>query len=80
MINQIDTNNLCPIHFGLFYLDQSHKSDLQKEIKFQSIFEPLIIIGRSGVNASPIEAAYSSVGKVEILTISFDTPICIDLR
>ena len=44
MIDQIDTNNLCPIHFGLFYLDQSHKSDLQKEIKFQSIFEPLIII------------------------------------
>ena len=44
MINQTNTHNLCPIHFGLFYLDQSHKNDLHKEIKYQSIYEPLIII------------------------------------
>ena len=24
-VNQTNTNTLCPIHFGLFFLDQSHK-------------------------------------------------------
>tara|TARA_Y100000768_G_scaffold236902_1_gene179210 strand:- start:113 stop:709 length:597 start_codon:yes stop_codon:yes gene_type:complete len=43
-INQKDKNNLCPIHFGLFYLDQSHKKNIHKEIKIDELIEPLITL------------------------------------
>ena len=36
--------NLCPIHFGLFVLDQSHHFTNKKRIQIESIQEPLLII------------------------------------
>ena len=36
--------NLCPIHFGLFFLDQSHDPELYQSFKFLNIQEPLLII------------------------------------
>ena len=35
---------LCPIHFGLFFLDQSHYFKNQKQFHIDSIQEPLLII------------------------------------
>ncbi len=43
-IDQKNKNNLCPIHLGLFYLDQSHKKNLHREIKIDELIEPLITI------------------------------------
>ena len=36
-VGQSDTNNLCPIHFGIFFLDQSHNKDLHRIHKFNNI-------------------------------------------
>ncbi len=36
--------NLCPIHFGLFFLDQSHHFKNQNHFQIESIQEPLLII------------------------------------
>ena len=36
--------NLCPIHFGLFFLDQSHDPELYKSFQFLNIQEPLLTI------------------------------------
>ena len=36
--------NLCPIHFSLFFLDQSHAADLQKSFQFLNMQEPLLAI------------------------------------
>ena len=36
--------NLCPIHFSLFFLDQSHATDLHQSFKFLNIQEPLLAI------------------------------------
>ena len=41
-VNQKNTNNLCPIHFGLFFLDQSHKNKLYQTLHFESLVEPLV--------------------------------------
>ena len=41
-VNQINTNNLCPIHFGLFFLDQSHKKKFHQTFHFENLVEPLI--------------------------------------
>ena len=35
---------LCPIHFGLFFLDQSHHFKNQNQFHIDSIQEPLLII------------------------------------
>jgi hypothetical protein len=45
-INHKEKNQkyLCPIHFGLFFLDQSHKTDNQLTFQFSNILEPLLII------------------------------------
>ena len=44
VIEQKNNQNLCPIHFGLFFLDQSHKKNLHQKFYFDSLREPLIII------------------------------------
>lgn len=41
-VNQTNTSNLCPIHFGLFFLDQSHKKNLHQTFHFESLVEPLV--------------------------------------
>ncbi len=41
---QKNTVNLCPVHFGLFFLDQSHRKDLLKKLDFENLIEPLISI------------------------------------
>ena len=43
-INQKETSNLCPIHFGIFYQDQSHLKEMHQTFKFKSLQEPLISI------------------------------------
>ena len=43
-IHQTERHNLCPIHFGLFFLDQSHKKNLHQTFKFESLREPLITL------------------------------------
>ena len=43
-VGQSDTTNLCPIHFGIFFLDQSHNKDLHRIHKFKNINEPLLIL------------------------------------
>ena len=43
-VDQKSMNNLCPIHFGLYFLDQSHKKNLHQTFKFDSLREPLISI------------------------------------
>ena len=43
-VDQSDTSNLCPIHFGIFFLDQSHNKDLHRIHKFKNINEPLLIL------------------------------------
>ena len=45
----IDVSNknqdiLCPIHFGLFFFDQSHNSNLYQSFQFSNIQEPLLAI------------------------------------
>ncbi len=37
-------NNLCPIHFSIFFLDQSHATDLHQSFKFLNMQEPLLAI------------------------------------
>ena len=41
-VSQTNTSNLCPIHFGLFFLDQSHKKNLHQTFHFESLVEPLV--------------------------------------
>ena len=41
-VNQKNTSNLCPIHFGLFFLDQSHKNNLHQTFHFENLVEPLV--------------------------------------
>ena len=41
-INQKETSNLCPIHFGIFFQDQSHLKEMQQTFDFKSLQEPLI--------------------------------------
>ena len=36
--------NLCPIHFSIFFLDQSHATDLHQSFKFLNMQEPLLAI------------------------------------
>ena len=36
--------NLCPIHFSLFFLDQTHAPDLHQSFQFLNIQEPLLTI------------------------------------
>ena len=36
--------NLCPIHFSLFFLDQSHTADLHQSFQFLNMQEPLLAI------------------------------------
>ena len=43
-INQSDTSNLCPIHFGIFFLDQSHNKDIHRSHNFKNLNEPLLIL------------------------------------
>ena len=43
-INQKTTNHLCPIHFGIFFQDQSHLKEMHQTFKFESLKEPLISI------------------------------------
>ena len=39
-----DQDNLCPIHFGLFFLDQSHDPSMYQSFKFSNMQEPLLAI------------------------------------
>ena len=39
-----NNTNLCPIHFGLFFLDQSHDPELYQSFQFLNIQEPLLTI------------------------------------
>ena len=41
-INQKETSNLCPIHFGIFFQDQSHLKEMHQTFDFKSLQEPLI--------------------------------------
>ena len=43
-INQKETSNLCPIHFGIFFQDQSHLKEMHQTFEFKSLQEPLISI------------------------------------
>ncbi len=43
-INQKGTSNLCPIHFGIFFQDQSHLKEMHQTFEFKSLQEPLISI------------------------------------
>ena len=43
-LNKNNHKNLCPIHFGLFFLDQSHATDLHQSFKFLNMQEPLLAI------------------------------------
>ena len=43
-INQKTTTHLCPIHFGIFFQDQSHLKEMHQTFKFESLKEPLISI------------------------------------
>jgi len=43
-ISKSNQDNLCPIHFGLFFLDQSHDPNMLKSFKFSNIQEPLLAI------------------------------------
>ena len=43
-LNKNNHKNLCPIHFGLFFLDQSHDPDLHQSFKFLNMQEPLLAI------------------------------------
>ena len=36
--------NLCPLHFSIFFLDQSHATDLHQSFKFLNMQEPLLAI------------------------------------
>ena len=39
-----NNKNLCPIHFSLFFLDQSHDPELYQSFQFLNIQEPLLAI------------------------------------
>jgi hypothetical protein len=41
-INQKEISNLCPIHFGIFFQDQSHLKEMHQTFEFKSLQEPLI--------------------------------------
>ena len=43
-INQKETSDLCPIHFGIFFQDQSHLKEMHQTFEFKSLQEPLICI------------------------------------
>ena len=43
-LDQSNTSNLCPIHFGIFFLDQSHNKELHRTYNFKDINEPLLIV------------------------------------
>ena len=43
-VDQSNTRNLCPIHFGIFFLDQSHNKELHRTYNFKNINEPLLIV------------------------------------
>lgn len=43
-IEEIETSNLCPIHFGLFFLDHLHNKNFHKNFFFKEIHEPLILL------------------------------------
>ena len=43
-LDQSNTSNLCPIHFGIFFLDQSHNKELHRTYNFKNINEPLLIV------------------------------------
>ena len=43
-INQKTTTHLCPIHFGIFFQDQSHLKEMHQTFKFENLKEPLICI------------------------------------
>jgi hypothetical protein len=43
-INQKEISNLCPIHFGIFFQDQSHLKEMHQTFEFKSLQEPLISI------------------------------------
>ena len=43
-LDQSNTRNLCPIHFGIFFLDQSHNKELHRTYNFKNINEPLLIV------------------------------------
>ena len=43
-INQKTTTHLCPIHFGIFFQDQSHLKEMHQTFKFESLKEHLISI------------------------------------
>ena len=43
-ITKNNHKNLCPIHFSLFFLDQSHATDLHQSFKFLNMQEPLLAI------------------------------------
>lgn len=43
-INQKTTTHLCPIHFGIFFQDQTHLKEMHQTFKFESLKEPLISI------------------------------------
>ena len=43
-IDQKETSNLCPIHFGIFFQDQSHLKEMHQTFEFKSLQEPLISI------------------------------------
>ena len=43
-INQKETSDLCPIHFGIFFQDQSHLKEMHQTFEFKSLQEPLISI------------------------------------
>ena len=43
-VDQSNTRNLCHIHFGIFFLDQSHNKELHRTYNFKNINEPLLIV------------------------------------
>ena len=43
-INDGKLNRICPLHFGVFFLDNLHNQHFHKKFLFQEIYEPLILL------------------------------------
>ena len=43
-LNDEKLTKICPIHFGVFILDNLHNKQLQKQFSFLEIYEPLLIL------------------------------------
>jgi hypothetical protein len=43
-LNDEKLTKICPIHFGVFFLDNLHNKQFQKQFSFLEIYEPLLLL------------------------------------